>query len=60
MTAKTAVEKEKKQTEHQQSLKGALSSVLQNSQQPTPNKQQPKQPFEVSEGDLRKVLKGDI
>jgi hypothetical protein len=73
MTAKNLAEKEKKQTEHQQSLKGTLSSVLQNSQQTTANKQQPqrpaaaeppraeeKKPFEVSEDALRKVLKGDI
>lgn len=77
MTAKTGVEKEKKQTEQNQSLKGALATVLQKSQQappvvqpPTPNIQpasqelqrgeQPKQPFEVPEDALRKVLKGDI
>lgn len=50
MTAKTGVEKEKKQTEHQQSLKGALTDVLAKN----------KQPFEVSEDKLRDVLKGDI
>lgn len=71
MTAKTGVEKEKKQTEHQQSLKGVLADVLQKSKQETTDKQQPKQhaaaepprekkPFEVSEDALRKVLKGDI
>ncbi|MBI2025443.1 type IV secretion system DNA-binding domain-containing protein [Candidatus Kaiserbacteria bacterium] len=44
MTAKTGVEKEKKQTEHQQSLKSTLATVLQNSQQTTANKQQPQRP----------------
>ena len=56
MTAKTDVEKEKKQTEHQQSLKSTLAEVLEKSEQKTENR---KQPFEVPENDLRKVLKGD-
>ena len=71
MTAKTSAEKEKKQTEHQQSLKGVLTDVITRSQQPATNKQQPtqhaaaeppreKKPFEVSEDVLREVLKGDI
>ncbi len=33
MTAKSGTEKEKKQTEHQQSLKGTLAEVLQKSKQ---------------------------
>jgi len=53
MMAKTGMEKEKKQEQHQQSLKGALAEVLEKSKQE-------KQPFEVSEDALRKVLKGDI
>ncbi len=63
MTAQKGVEKEKKQGEQQQSLKGALADVITRNQpqssqsQPPP---QPKQPFEVSEDQLRKVLKGDI
>ena len=57
MTAKSGKEKEKKQEQNQQSLKGALATVLQNSQQP---QQSGKQPFEVSEDALQKVLKGDI
>ena len=64
MTAKTSVEKEKKQTEKQQSLKGALADVLaKNPPVPTASTFTPapaKQPFEVSEDKLRGVLKGDI
>ena len=53
MTAKTNVEKEKKQTEHQQSLKNTLSEVFE--------KNKPEnRPFEVSEDKLRDVLKGDM
>ena len=63
MTAKTGIEREKKQEQHQQSLKGALSEVL-TREQPTQHAatQSPreKQPFEVSEDKLRDVLKGDI
>jgi len=50
MTAKTDVEREQKQTQNKQSLKGTLADVISKN----------KQPFEVSENDLRKVLKGDI
>lgn len=50
MTAKAGVEKEQKQTQNQQSLKGTLTDVLSKN----------KQPFEVSEDKLRDVLKGDI
>ena len=50
MTNKSSVEKEKKQVEHQQSLKGTLADVIAKN----------KQPFEVSEDKLRGVLKGDI
>lgn len=60
MTAKTSVEKEKKQTEHQQSLKGALSEVLEKSKQEAVSSRQENKPFEVSEDKLRDVLKGDI
>ncbi|OGG40604.1 hypothetical protein A2118_02000 [Candidatus Kaiserbacteria bacterium GWA2_50_9] len=75
MTTKSGKEKEIKQEQHQQSLKGALTSVLQNSQQPAekpmaaqPPRENPplaatatgERPFEVSEEELRKVLKGDI
>ena len=70
MTEKSGVEKEKKQSEHQQSLKVALSEVLKKSEpasqepqrgeQKTENDVQKKQPFEVSEDKLREVLKGDI
>lgn len=70
MTAKTGIEKEKKQSEHQQSLKGTLSEVLKKSEQktaptsevgvPTVSVGKEKNPFEVSEDKLREVLKGDI
>ncbi len=50
MTAKTDVEREQKQTQNKQSLKGTLAEVISKN----------KQPFEVSEDSLRKVLKGDI
>ena len=70
MTSKSGAEKEKKQVEHQQSLKGALSAVLprveqpkaQQSEQPVAMKppRDEKKPFEVSEDKLRNVLKGDI
>lgn len=53
MTAKTGTEREQKQVEQKQSLKNALSEVLEK------NKNR-KQPFEVSEDALRKVFKGDI
>jgi len=70
MTAKSGAEKEKKQTEHQQSLKGALTEVIARNPQPiaTPapqpvKKAEPspaKQPFEVPEDALRKVLRGEV
>ena len=72
MTAKAGAEKEKKQEQNQQSLKGALADVItRNSRQPAPDAQpiarpaaappraEEKKPFEVSEDALRKVLKGD-
>ena len=69
MTAKNTAEKSQTQAKQQQSLKGALATALQNIQPPTPNslrrssseasKQPEKKPFEVSEEDLRKVLKGE-
>lgn len=73
MAAKTGVEKEQKQTQQQQSLKGALASVLENSKQKavgsTQEIQKPaatssprtseKSPFEVPEDTLRKVLEGE-
>lgn len=60
MTAKTGAEKEKKQTEHQQSLKGALSEVLEKSKHEAVSNKQGSKPFEISEDKLRDVLKGDI
>ena len=57
MTAKSGAEKEQKQSQNQQSLKGALTDVLQKS--PLPVKEE-KKPFEVSEEELRKVLKGGM
>jgi Type IV secretion-system coupling protein DNA-binding domain len=49
MTAKNSEEKEHKQTQNQQSLKGTLHEVL----------VKEKQPFEVPEATLRKVLRGE-
>lgn len=72
MTAKSGVEKEKKQEQNQQSLNGTLASVLQNRRQGEGSRAEEtpklaaaepprgKQPFEVSEDKLRDVLKGDI
>ncbi|MBI4065759.1 type IV secretion system DNA-binding domain-containing protein [Candidatus Kaiserbacteria bacterium] len=63
MTAKTNVEKEKKQTEQQQSLKGALAGILEKGKPASPEPQRgehEKQAFEVPEDKLRDVLKGDI
>lgn len=74
MTAKSGAEKEQKQTQHQQSLKGTLAEVLQKSKQeaggsrqemPTPAEVKPpqkaeeKKPYEVSEEKLRNILKGE-
>ena len=66
MTAKNTVEREHKQTQNQQSLKGVLAEVLQKSTQEvqkpvavSPPRAEEKKPFEVSEDTLRKVLKGD-
>ena len=74
MTAKTNAEKEKKQSQNQQSLKGTLAEVLEKSkpqvvsseqgiQKPAapeaPRREEEKKPFEVSEDTLRKVLKGE-
>lgn len=72
MTAKTGAEREQKQTDNKQSLKGALAGVLQKNQKdeklaaaPPPRENPPapsapgKQPFEIPEAELRKVLKGE-
>ena len=72
MTAKNTAEKSQTQAKQQQSLKGALTDVLarneppksEKSPQPAPKPLPPapgqdKQPFEVSEEDLRKVFKGE-
>ena len=71
MTTKNGAEKEQKQTQHKESLKGVLSEVLGKSKQqavsskpemPKPVVVEPpqeKKPFEVSEEALRKVLKGE-
>ncbi len=74
MAAKTGAEKEKKQEQQQQSLKGALAEVLQKNKQEAPPKEQKvesrkqempkpaaeeKKPFEVPEDALRNVLKGE-
>ena len=61
MTAKSGSEKEQKKSQHHQSLKGTLTEVLQKSAQ-KPASAEPareKKPFEVSEDELRKVLKGE-
>jgi len=71
MTAKNCAEREQKQTQHHQSLKGTLSEILEKNT-PTPQKLQQdekkieekksfeqKQPFEVPEDALKKVLKGE-
>jgi hypothetical protein len=76
MTEKNGAEKEKKQTQNQQSLKGALSDVAARNPQPAApaaprpepvKKSEPisdsrdeKKPFEVPEGELRKVLRGEV
>ena len=64
MTAKSNAEKEQQQVQHQQSLKGALSEVLQKPEQKPvevkpPQKTEERKPFEVPEDALRKVLKGE-
>ncbi len=60
MTTKNSVEKEKNQVQNQQSLKGALADVITRNQQPIQSEPpKGKQPFEVSEDALRKVLKGE-
>jgi len=60
MTAKTSVEKEVKQTQNKQSLKGALADVLKKSEQEAGgSRQEEKKPFEIPEDALRKVLKGE-
>lgn len=51
MIAKNSVEKENRHEQQKQSLKGALAGVLANDKK--------KQPFEVPEDALRKVLKGE-
>lgn len=73
MTEKSGMEKEKKQTEQQNSLKGALADVLEKGKQKTvgstqeiqkpvavePPRSEDKKPFEVPEDTLQKVLKGE-
>ena len=75
MTAKSGAEKEQKQAQNQQSLKGTLADVLARSAPPPAVNEQPKKteqpvavepprserkhPFEVPEDALRKVLKGE-
>ncbi len=71
MVAKTSVEREETKTKNQQSLKGALASVLEKNEpsrelKPAaalpPRESSPpveKKPFEIPEADLRKVLRGD-
>lgn len=68
MTAQSGTEREQKQTEHKESLKGALVEVLQKSvphaevnpaEVKPPQKAEEKKPFEVSEDTLRKVFKGE-
>jgi hypothetical protein len=74
MTTKTAEEKNRAQTNKQQSLKGALAAVLEKSKQEPPAmikqelkpppqvdaKPQPQsKPFEVPEAQLRAILKGE-
>lgn len=77
MVSKTSTERDQKQTQHKQSLKGTLSEVLgknkpdavrstQEVPKPAataaPRESSPaseKQPFEVPEDTLRKILKGD-
>ncbi|MHB8710408.1 MAG: type IV secretory system conjugative DNA transfer family protein [Minisyncoccota bacterium] len=69
ITAKNGAESEQKRTQNKQSLKGTLDTVLaknsalpqEKSPTPLPPKPPPeeKKPFEVPEGALRKVLKGE-
>ncbi|MCR4275968.1 MAG: hypothetical protein NUV90_01115, partial [Candidatus Parcubacteria bacterium] len=60
MTAKSGAEREQKQSQNQQSLKGTLAGVLQKTEHPpAPQAVEAKKPFEVSEDALRKVLKGE-
>ncbi|HUY62299.1 MAG TPA: type IV secretion system DNA-binding domain-containing protein [Candidatus Paceibacterota bacterium] len=69
MVAKTGSDREQKQAQHEASLKGALGGVLAKQSPPAPPAapapappppdSQPKQPFEVPEDALRKVLKGE-
>ena len=81
MTAKTNIEREQKEMQNKQSLKGTLVEVLGKSTavptqevpksaaaapprdvekvRPYPNHAEGQKPFEVPEGELRKVLKGE-
>jgi hypothetical protein len=60
MTAKSGEEKGKAQAAQQSSLKGALAEVLAKAPPPLApaSNQQPK-PFEIPEGELRAILKGE-
>ena len=72
MTTKNIVEKEEKQIQNKQSLKGVLADVLEKNKQEAPKPEMPKpqepvaveppqekKPFEVPEESLKKVLKGE-
>jgi len=65
VTAKGSAEKEKKQVHNKESLKGALAEVLGKGLQGVKKdsdveKIAQKHPFELSEDELRKVLKGEV
>lgn len=60
MTEKSGAEREQKQSQNQQSLKGTLADVLSKpAEVKPPQKMEEKKPFEVPEDALRKVLKGE-
>ena len=73
MTTKGSAEREQKQTQNQQSLKGALAGILEKNEKTEspvavkpsreipvpPLTPQEKKPFEVPEDALRKILKGE-
>ncbi|MFZ2500785.1 MAG: type IV secretion system DNA-binding domain-containing protein [Minisyncoccia bacterium] len=64
MTAQVSTERVQKEQSHKQSLKGALTEVLEKSAQKSvevkpPPMTEEKKPFEIPEDTLRKVLKGE-